>query len=172
MLVFSNIGRKAICPFFRDQKTQVLSKESLYMWVVMYRMYWFVSGLSAMRLVVAVDVISLRVGRWRLPKKNFFRYLERGFAPWAVCLATVPKTPEELFIACESLLPGTVLGHADPQSWAQLFRPSPWTYSGICTWPLGSEALLFLQQSLLLLASDYNKTHPLTLVSFSTLLHQ
>lgn len=63
-----------------------------------------------------VDVISLRVGRCRLPQKTFFRYLEIGFAPWAVCLATVPKTPEELLTPRESLLPGTVLGPADPQS--------------------------------------------------------
>lgn len=172
MLVFSNVGRKAICSFFRDQKTQVLSKESLYMWVVMYRMYWFVSGLSAMRLVVAVDVISLRVGRWRLPKKNFFRYLERGFC---------------------SL--GGMLGHCAKDTRGALYsmwKPSPRHSPGTCRPPelssalqtiavdllrhmhmaLRSEALLFLQQSLLLLASDSNKTHPLTLVSFSTLLHQ
>lgn len=79
-------------------------------------MYSLVSGLSAMRAVVMVDVISLRVGRHRLPQKTFFRYLERDFAPWAVCPAPVPKTPEELIVPCESLLPGTVLGHADPQS--------------------------------------------------------
>lgn len=135
-------------------------------------MYSFVSGLSAVRVVVMVDVISLRVGRCRLPQKTFFRYLEIGFAPWAVCQATVPKTPEELLIPRESLLPGTVLGPADPQSWAQPFSPSLWTYSGICTWPLGLEALLFSQQSLLLLASGSYKTHSLTFVSFSTLLHQ
>lgn len=72
--------------------------------------------LSAMRVVVMVDVISLRLGRHRLAQKSFLTYLERGFVPWAVCLATVPKTPEELFTPHESLLPGTVLGPADPQS--------------------------------------------------------
>lgn len=33
---FSNAGRKVVCPFFRDQKTQALPKELLYLWVVMY----------------------------------------------------------------------------------------------------------------------------------------
>lgn len=94
-----------------------------------------------MRVVVMVDVISPRVGRHRLLQKTFFRYLERGFAPWAVCLATVSKTPEKLFIPHESLLPGTVLQPTDPQSWAQPFSPWLWTYSG--TWPLGLKPSCF-----------------------------
>lgn len=102
-------------------------------------MYSLVPELSATRVVVGVDVISLRVRRCRIAPEDLFQIFTKRFCS----LGTVSKIPEELFILCESLLPGTVLGPADPQSWALPFSPSVWTYSSMCTWSLGLKPSCF-----------------------------